>query len=54
MTVLDKIKAFFKRSRPQAKVEEAKPAAKGTEGEVAKAPKSQAAGAGEQKGAGSA
>ncbi len=54
MTVLDKIKSFFKRSKPQAKAEEAKPAAKGTEGEVAKAPESRAGGAGEQKGAGGA
>jgi len=52
MTVLDKIKSFFKRAKPQAKAEEAKPAAKGAEGEVPRAPESKAGGASEQKGAG--
>jgi hypothetical protein len=51
MAVLDKVKSFFKRSKPQAKAEEAKPAAKGAEGEAAKAPESKT---GEQKGAGGA
>jgi hypothetical protein len=52
MTVLDKIKSFFKRSKPQAKAEEVKPAAKAAEGEAAKAPESKTGGASEQKGAG--
>jgi hypothetical protein len=52
MTVLDKVRSFFKRSKPQARAEEAKPATKGAEGEAAKAPESKAGGAGEQKGAG--
>ncbi len=52
MTVLDRIKSFFKRAKPQAKAEEAKPAAKGAEGEAPKAPESKAGGSSEQKGAG--
>ncbi len=51
MTVLGKIKSFFRRSEPQAKAEEAKPVPKGDVGETGKAPESKAGGAGEQKGA---
>ena len=51
MTVMDKIKSLFKRSKPQAKAEEAKPAGKGAEGKTAK---SKAAETTEQKGAGGA
>ena len=52
MAVLDKVKSFFKRPKPQTKAEEAKPAAKGAEGESPKAPESKAGGASEQKDAG--
>jgi len=51
MPVLDRIKTFFKRGKPQAKAEEAKPATKGAEGEAPKAPESKTGGASEQKGA---
>ena len=54
MPVLDRIKTFFKRGKPQAKAEEAKPAAKSAEGEAPKAPESKASGGSEQKGAGGA
>lgn len=53
MTAMDKIKAFFKRSKPQVKAEGVKPVVKGAETEVAKAPESKADGATEQKGVGS-
>ena len=52
MTVLGRIRSFFKRAKPQTKAEEAKPVAKGAEGEAPKAPESKAGGASEQKGAG--
>ncbi|MBI2859453.1 MAG: hypothetical protein HYX90_10280 [Chloroflexi bacterium] len=49
MTVLEKIKSFFRPSKPQAKAEEAKPA--GAEGEAARASESKAGGGSDQKGA---
>jgi len=52
MTVLEKIKTFFKRAKTQTKAEETKPAAKGAEVEAPRAPESKAGGASEQKGAG--
>jgi hypothetical protein len=52
MAALDRIKSFFTRSKPQAKVERAKPAATGTEGAAPKAPETKPSGSGEQTSAG--
>jgi len=48
MAALDKIKSFFTRSKPQAKVEEAKAAATSTGGGAPKAPETKANESGEQ------
>ena len=50
MTIVDRIKSLCKRSKPQAKAEEAKPAGKVGEEEATKAPESKAGGTTEQKG----
>lgn len=51
MTIMDRIKSLCRRSRPQAKAEQVKPAGKVAEEEAAKAPESKAGGTTEQKGA---
>lgn len=53
MTVLDKIKSFFRPSKPQAKTEAVKPVATGADGQVT-APENKIGGASEQKGGGAA
>ncbi len=44
MTVLEKIGAFFKRTKPTAKAEEPKPAAKPAEEKAPEAPEKKASG----------